>query len=394
MFKKIQIEELAPGMYVEAIAEKTANCRVSQKGYVKTDSGIAKLKQAGVISVIVDTGKFLAPDNGQKVDSINHQSSKSKQPSNFNQQVAKAKVLYRKAKELQHQAFQSISEGTALNVEPFVELADKFIDSLFEDQDALMFAAMIRNKDEYLLEHSINVSILLATFARHLNWNEEDLREIALGGFLHDIGKIKVEDAILQKPGKLTAEEYAEMKRHVEYGLEAVAEMSELSSIARDVIGMHHEKLDGSGYPNGLTGEQISLTGKMAAICDCYDAITANRCYKEGEVSGRAFKILLADSGKHFDSELVGQFIKCLGVYPVGTLVALSSGKLGVVTRVNRNSPLRPKVKVFYNWRQNHYIEPKDVDLGRSYVTDEIERSVKAESLGIDLPKFFDEFLS
>ncbi len=393
MFKKISIDELTPGMYVEAVAEKTSQSRVSQKGYIKSEVGIKQLKQSGVLSVIVDTGKYIAPKDVESIETVNSSSISGKKKLNFSQQLAKAQVLYKKAKELQHQAFRNISEGAALDLEPFVELADKFIDSLFEDQDALMLAAMIRNKDEYLLEHSINVSILLTTFARHLNWPEADIREVALGGFLHDIGKIKVEDAILQKPGRLTAEEYTEMKRHVEYGLEAISELPELSAIARDVIGMHHEKLDGSGYPKGLTGEQISLTGKMAAICDCYDAITANRVYKEGEVSGRAFKILMTDSGKHFDADLVGQFIKCLGVFPVGTLVALSNGKLGIVTRVNREFPLRPKVKIFYNWRQNHFLEPKDVDLARSYVSDEIERSVKAETLGIDLPKFLNEFL-
>jgi putative nucleotidyltransferase with HDIG domain len=391
MFKKLSIDELTPGMYVEAIAEKTAECRIAQKGYVKSNAGIQKLKQSGVISVIVDTGKFLAPKKNENPQS-EHRKHKSK-PRSFEQQVAQAKLLYKKAKELQQQAFRNLSEGVALDLEPFVELADKFIDSLFEDQDALMLAAMIRNKDEYLLEHSINVSILLATFARYLGWKEDDIRKIALGGFLHDIGKIKVDDAILQKPGKLTADEFQEMKRHVEYGLQAIADIPELPQMSKDVVGMHHEKLNGLGYPKGLTGEQISLAGKMAAICDCYDAITATRVYKEGEVSGRAFKILMADSGSHFDADLVGQFIKCLGVYPVGSLVALASGKLGLVLRVNRDFPLRPLVKVFYNWRHKHFIEPKEIDLRRGHIADEIERSVRPESLDFDVQRFFDEFL-
>jgi putative nucleotidyltransferase with HDIG domain len=392
MFKKISIDELTPGMYVEAIAEKSAQCRVAQKGYVKTRASIEKLKKSGVISVIIDTGKFLAAKPNQEDEVVPHRREQGKAKS-FEQRVAQARLLYKKAKELQHKALESLSEGRAIDLEPFVELADKFIDSLFEDQDALMLAAMIRNKDEYLLEHSINVSILLATFARYLNWHENDIRNIALGGFLHDIGKIKVDDAILMKPGKLTPEEFEEMKRHVEYGIEALADMPDLPPIARDVVAMHHEKINGRGYPAGLTADEISLAGKMAAICDCYDAITATRVYKEGEVSGRAFKILLADSGSHFDSELVGQFIKCLGVYPVGTLVILSSGKLGVVLRVNKEYPLRPLVKVFYNWRHKHFIEPKEIDMRRAHVTEEIERSVRPESLDIDVGRFIEEFV-
>lgn len=394
MLKRVSVKELSPGMFVEAIAEQTGNNRISQKGFVKSEASINQLKRSGVVAVIVDTAKVLSKNDVTDNEVIHLPEQPKKKLSGYSERIVKAKQLYKHAKELQVQAFRSISEGTAVNLEPFVELADQFIDSLFEDQDAVMFAAMIRNKDEYLLEHSINVSILLTSFARYLRLSDAEIRDLALGGFLHDIGKIKIDDAILLKPGRLTSQEYEEIKRHVEYGLDAVASMSELSPIARDVIALHHEKLDGTGYPYGLKNEQISFFGRMAAICDCYDAITANRCYKTAEASGKAFRILLAESGKHFDTELVGKFIKCLGVYPVGALVELASGKLGVVYQTNPGNPLRPKIKAFYNWKHKHFIEVREIDLAGTHQNDEIERAVRAESLGIDLPKFFDDFLA
>jgi putative nucleotidyltransferase with HDIG domain len=403
MYKKIPIDKLRPGMHVEAIADQKGKERLKQKGHISSNDGIERLRQAGVISVIIDTARTREQSESPDSELVSNQpSSKTQQQTSmsdakrlasFSENVSKARELYNRAKELQKQAMGALQKDEALNLDSFKEMSESLVDSLFSDQDAILCATMIRNKDEYLLEHSINVSILMAAFGRHLELPEQDIRDLALGAFLHDIGKIKVDDAILMKPGKLTVEEFDEMKRHVEYGLEAVEGLAGLPPIAREVIALHHEKLSGDGYPKQLPADDINQYGRMATIVDCYDAITANRCYKDGELSAKAFKILLAESGTHFDYQLVGQFIKCMGVFPVGSLVELKSGRLGMVLRANKRYPLRPMIKVFYNLRGEHFIEAKDIDLGRSYETDEIERGRRAENLNIDLPRFFDDFL-
>lgn len=403
MYKKISIDKLRPGMHVEAIAEQQGQERLKQKGHISSQEGIERLRQAGVISVIIDTARTReqpeATDSevaSKQQDSLVEQQtivSKIGRVASFSENVSKARELYNRAKELQKQAMGALQKDEALNLNAFKEMSESLVDSLFSDQDAILCATMIRNKDEYLLEHSINVSILMAAFGRFLELPEQDIKDLALGAFLHDIGKIKVDDAILMKPGKLTADEYTEMKRHVEYGLQAVEGMVGLPPIAREVIALHHEKLSGDGYPKQLQADDINQYGRMATIVDCYDAITANRCYKDGELSAKAFKILLAEAGTHFDYQLVGQFIKCMGVFPVGSLVELKSGRIGMVLRANKRYPLRPLVKVFYSLRGEHFIEARDIDLGRSYETDEIERGRRAENLNIDLPKFFDDFL-
>lgn len=380
-------------MYVEAVAERSGSAqaaKVAKKGIIKSPEVIEKLKAVGVISVIVDTAKTITETSPTSEVAAPANSNKAR---SFSDKLASAHALYQQAKQLQAQALDNISEGRAFDMSAFVELSDGFVESLFDDQDALLCASMMKNKDDYLLEHSINVALLLGAFARYLERPMEEIKALILGGFLHDVGKVKVADGILKKPGKLTPEEYQEMKRHVEYGIAAVANQAQLPQIAKQVIAEHHERLNGKGYPAGLSGDEISLYGRMAAIADCYDAIISVRCYKDGEVAGRAFKILLNDSGSHFDTELVGKFIKCIGVYPVGTLVELKSGRLGMVIRKNLQNPLRPLIKVFYNWRQKHFIESREVDLGRTFEEDEIERTVRAESLSIDIPRYFEEFM-
>ncbi|WMS88340.1 HD-GYP domain-containing protein [Pleionea litopenaei] len=394
MFKKVAIEQLSVGMYVEAVAESKAGgsaTKVIQKGIIKSTETIEKLGKLGISSLIIDTAKSIG-DN-QQPTTHPAASPRVKKTRSFSDKLNDAQAMYLRAKELQAQAMDNIYEGKSLNLEGFVELSDEFVDSLFDDPDALLCVSMMKNKDDYLLEHSINVALLLGAFAGYLKMPEKDVKSLILGGFLHDIGKVKIADEILKKPGRLTPEEYQVMQRHVEYGEAAVEGLQGLPDIARQVMLQHHEKLNGNGYPRGLDKDSISLYGKMAAIADCYDAITSTRCYKDGEVSGRAFKILLNDSGSHFDAGLVGKFIKCIGVYPVGTVVALKSGRLGIVLRRNKQNPLRPLVRVFYNLRHKHYIEAKEVDLSRAYEDDEIEKSMRGESLDIDVPKYFKEFL-
>ncbi|MEE4246283.1 MAG: HD-GYP domain-containing protein [Kangiellaceae bacterium] len=396
MLKRISIDELQQGMYVEAIAEQNGKRRISQRGQISTPQQLQQIKLAGVRELIIDLSKSERIDKQEETLSgpAMPVAEPVKNKPSFQQSAKQAKQLYEQAKTIQNQAFNALLEGKQLPIDSMMSMSDSFVDQIFADQDAMLCASMLRNKDEYLLEHSLNVAILMTTFARYLKFPENEIRALSIGAFLHDIGKIKVDDKILLKEGRLTDSEYQQIKQHVNYGVEAVAELTSLSQMSLDVIAMHHERVDGNGYPNRLADSEISIAGKMASIVDCYDAITANRCYKEGQLSNRAFRILLKESGSHFDEELVQQFIKSLGVYPPGSIVELESGKLAIVLKSNKTLPLKPLVKVFYNLKAKHYIDPKQIDLMEKHCKEEVKSFVRPEDVNLSYEAIFDEFVA
>ena len=397
MLKTIQTSELTPGMYVQGVVKQNGSYKIKSEGWVKTQSAIDTLVHAGILEVEIDPDKFI--DVTPKIEKPTEPSEKpqfdpTKPTVSFSSEITKAQSLYSEAKDLQSKAFDDIRAGRKLNVEPFKQVANGFIDSVFRNQDALACITRIREKDAYLLEHSINVSVLMSIFAKHLGFDKEVIHELTTGALLHDIGKIKVPDEILNKPGKLTDEEFAEIKRHSLYSKE-ILEQAELSDIAIQVAGFHHERLDGQGYPFGLAGDEISQYARMIAIVDVYDALTAKRVYKNDMSPIQAFKILRGDTPHCLDEDLVTRFIQCIGVHPVGTLVKLKSEKLGIVSKSNFAEPLKPIVKVFYSAKHQHYSEVHDVNLASKRVDDELVSAVKPEDFNIDLMKFFrDAFFS
>ena len=217
--------------------------------------------------------------------------------------------------------------------------------------------------------------------------SEEDVQDLSYAGFLHDLGKIKIPDEILHKPGRLTDSEMEIMKGHVKHGVDYLKSTDIAAPLIR-AISEHHERLDGLGYPAGTKGNAISKAGRMLAIADMYDALTADRVYKSGMSSQKAFSILMSDAPTRLDQTLVQQFIKCLGVYPVGSLVLLSNDRLGMVLE-QRDSPLTPLVKEFFSVRNNHYLPPRDIDLALDK-TVSIAKAVIASDYKIDVNSFFE----
>jgi putative nucleotidyltransferase with HDIG domain len=391
--KVLSIAELQPGMYVVSVHKQKGNIEIKTQGWARTAAVIEQLKKKGVLELIVDLSKTLeqpklevaAPSEPVPVSST----GRTREKVSFEQELGQANVLYQQAKGLQKKAFADIQAGRELNLQQFQDCATGFIDSVFRNQDALLCISRIREKDAYLLEHSVNVSILMTIFAKQMKFDEDLIQQLATGALLHDIGKILVPDSILNKPGKLTAEEFGEMRRHVVYSHEILQKIPGLSPISIDVAAVHHERLDGKGYPHGLAEQQISVYGRMISIVDTYDAITAQRCYKEGQTGISALKILKRESPQSFDPVLLAQFIKAIGIHPVGTLVRLSNEKLGIVIKANEQDPLRPVLKVFYNCKFKRYIEVSIVDLASTKVDLEIEGAVMPEDFGIDMIRFF-----
>jgi len=230
--------------------------------------------------------------------------------------------------------------------------------------------------------------MLLANFGRFLELERPILRELTIGGLLHDTGKIMIPDAVLHKPAKLSDDEFTLMKSHVTHSIALLRDAKGITDIMMTVAACHHERLDGRGYPHGLAAERLDLYARMSTIVDVYDALTANRCYKPGMPATAAFRILLQGAGSQFDEDLVRKFIKCMGIHPVGSLVKLQSGKLAIVVERNEQAPLQPKVKVIYSTIGQHHLEVKLLDLSRSGANEGIESAVDPKAYGIDLRRY------
>lgn len=380
-------------MFVQSVTKQTGKIKIKNQGWVKTQAGVQQLIKAGILEIEIDPDKtIVAQSPATTTDDVKIVPPKQRDPwqttHSVEQEMDKALKLYTEAKQLQTKAFTDIKAGNSIDITPFKELASGFIDSVFRNQDALACITRMREKDAYLLEHSINVSILISIFAKHLGFERALIEELATGALLHDIGKIQIPDNILNKPGKLTDDEYKVIQDHARFSKE-ILEKSGLKGIAVDIAGFHHERLDGTGYPFGKNATEISQYVRMASIVDVYDALTAERVYKVGMEPIKAFKILKDGCPDSFDGELLTKFIQCIGVHPVGTLVKLSSQKVGLVTKSNPSSPLKPVVKTFYNAKHAHYTEVSDIDLAHNRTQDSLEAAVKPTDFNIDLIRFF-----
>ncbi|MEH0666078.1 HD-GYP domain-containing protein [Vibrio scophthalmi] len=399
---KIPIETLTVGMFVTAL-EDNKKVNLANAGRVPSDQSVKQLIGNGIKFAWVDEslsakGCVFTPVKEQEDDShdiappaatevIRTEAVKRKPKSRFSMQKKAANII-REAKGLAQKVLTHTFDGKTVHVDEFDDWAEDLIESALVDSDALQCVSALRNKDEYLLEHSVNVATLLVTFGKHLQLPREMLKEMAIGGIIHDVGKVKVDDKVLHKPARLTPEEFEHMKLHQVFAKDMIMSVTGLSDVSRDVCLMHHEKLDGNGYPNGLKGDEIPLHGRMSCIVDIYDALTADRVYKRGMSSAEAFKILLSLTPNHLDRELVYKFINCIGMYPVGALVELSDGRVGIVWTSNESEPLKPEVKCFYSRKNKRYVDVAFVDLKRSSV--KIAKAIAPSQLEVDATPFFD----
>lgn len=385
----IPVNQLQPGMYVLAIASQTGAMEIAQTGLVTNRQQVDALIRRGVLTVRVDLARSKLPGIEQVVSPSPAHSASSARPAGSGEgRELKIRRLYQEARELQGKFIRHLKAGEPIDITPLAAVAEEMVDTMFTHGDAMLCLARIRAKDAYLMEHSMNVAILLANFGRYLGLERNVLKELTLGGLLHDVGKIMTPDEVLNKPGKLTDEEFGVMRQHVVHSYDILSNTAGITPTMLEVAANHHERLDGTGYPQRLKGDQLSLYTRMSGIVDVYDAVTADRVYKQGMQPTQAFRVLLKGIDQHFDAELVTKFIKCMGVYPVGTLVQLSNQRLAVVMQRNEQQPLKPVVKVIYHASQRHYLEVQWLDLARNGGQESIENTVDPKEFGINLANF------
>jgi putative nucleotidyltransferase with HDIG domain len=287
-------------------------------------------------------------------------------------EMAKAAGICSEAKQAVSSMFNEARMGRALDAADAMPLVEEISNSISRNPGALISLARLKTKDDYTYMHSVAVCGLMIALARQLGFGEQEVRQAGMAGLLHDIGKMMIPLEILNKPGRLTDKEFDTIKSHPSEGHKLLLEGKGVEDVTLDVCLHHHEKVDGSGYPKGLTSEKITIFAKMGAVCDVYDAITSNRPYKTGWDPAESLRKMAEWSRGHFDAVVFQAFVKSVGIYPIGSLVRLESGRIGVVIDQTDKSLLTPKVKVFYSTQSNLRITTEIIDLSHKNVLDKV----------------------
>jgi HD-GYP domain-containing protein (c-di-GMP phosphodiesterase class II) len=376
MLKKVDSSQLKVGMYIHDLScDWMTHPFVRNRFLLTSEDEIRKILNAGIHDVVIDSGRGLDVEDAPSLAEAQAATERE-----IVEIAAKTPVItrvslgdeMRRAVQIRHQAstlvrtvMQDARLGKAIELDQVEPVVQAITESILRNPGALVGLLRIKTKDDYTFLHSVSVCTLLVAFCRSRNIAADVTHQAGLGGLLHDTGKALVPDAILNKPGPLTDEEFAIIKRHPRDGYDILKKTPEVGPIPLDITLHHHERRDGSGYPGKQANEQISELAQMAAIVDVYDAITADRCYHKGMSAAAALRKIYEWSKFHFNPQYAQEFMRCVGIYPVGTMVMLESGRLGVVIEPHETNLLAPKVNVFFNTKQNLYIKPETVDLSR-----------------------------
>ena len=305
------------------------------------------------------------------------------------QKLDEAEKSYKSSLNLVQSTMQNIKMGQSIDTKAIKETVASSVDNIFNQSEAMLLMSRLKSKDEYTSQHSLNVSVIAIALGNYVGLNQKQLNEVGLCGILHDMGKMLTPDEVLNKPGKLSEEELKIMQQHPVDGHEILSSTDGIMHEAIHVAHAHHEWLNGTGYPQGLSGNDLSLYNRIVTIADAFDAITSDRIYKKGATVESALQIIHNHRGTAFDPVLATQFIEEIGIYPLGTVVELHNGEIGIVMHTSPEKRLRPWIKILLDHEHNP-VEPHLIDLSKPDVDKEgnpywIKMSHNPTNFDIDL---------
>ncbi len=307
-------------------------------------------------------------------------------------ELAVAKSIHADSLRQLMNVLNSIRQGATVAMPELEVVAGSMTDSVLRNGTAMALLARMMEKDEYTSSHSLTSSIWALVFGRHLGLDRESLEVVGLGGLLLDVGKTKLPEELLHKTGELTDAERNHIQNHVQLGLEIIREAENVDQRVVDMVATHHERFDGSGYPRGWQGNQIPVFGRIGGIVDSYSAMTSKRSYAPAMSSYDAMREFTSLSDKHFQAEMVQQFIQAVGIFPTGTLVELNTGEVGVVLKEHHSTRLQPEIAVILDAEKKAVPEFKVFDLRNKEgqaPTVWIERGVNPGEYDLDPRKYF-----
>jgi HD-GYP domain-containing protein (c-di-GMP phosphodiesterase class II) len=376
MIKKIGIAALQQGMFVHDLnCDWMTHPFLRSRFLLKSPQQLQTILDLGVPDVYIDTDRGLDAPDAPTQDDVTaeldrklHEVATTPPPQrrvSHEEEMGRARRIHAEAHMIIRGVLESVRLGRRIELGQVEDLVDQISTSLMANPGALLSLCRIRNADEYTFLHSVSVGTLMTAFSAFQGLDADTVRKAGVGGLMHDLGKMKTPNEILNKPDRLTTDEFSVMKLHPGDGYNLLSDVRGIQEEQLLITIQHHERLDGSGYPYKLPADKIDPLAQMAAIADVYDALTAERCYHRATPPTDALRKLLEWSKHHFNPDFVHGFIRCVGIYPVGSAVILESGRVGIVLKQNEDDLLLPTVVAVYNTRQRCFIPPQPVDLSR-----------------------------
>ncbi len=358
---RIAVTELKLGMYVAELDCAWIDSPFLVHGFtIKSEEQLAQLRQhCRFVYVDITRGKRSPLSLHRPEPQTVHTETIG-----FLAHLPASRDLYRLTRDTIEELFSAIRSGEMFNLAGAGELVNRCVDNIIANPAPMLWLTMIKNKDRYTVEHSLNVAMLSLALGRQQGLAREHLEELGICALLHDVGKVKIPDEILNKEGSLDDKEYEVMKLHTVHGKKLLLGKRGLPDGAADIALSHHEQLDGSGYPQGLAEGQIPYLVRLVAIADAYDAMTSGRVYCDAKPPAEALKLMLENKGTHFDAELLSAFIDCLGVYPAGSIARLNTGETGFLLPGDDLSKLKPRLLVALDPQQQP-VDCYEIDLRR-----------------------------
>ncbi|HEY4066949.1 MAG TPA: HD-GYP domain-containing protein [Burkholderiaceae bacterium] len=376
VLKTVPIQQLRAGMFLHQVAGSWMDHPFWRSRFtLRGDGDLEKLRDNGIREVVIDTERGLDIDIAvePRVAVDEPQAAVAPPPvlAQVGGEYVDAARLCAKSLEVVSAVFREARLGRAVDAQACLPLVEEIVESVMTSQDTLVTMARIKTADTYTYMHAVAVSTLMIALARQIGLPAPLIREAGLAGLLHDIGKVQMPTELLGKNGRLNEKELALMRTHALRGKQLLVEGGSAGAAVLDTALHHHERADGSGYPDRLSGDKISLFARMGAVCDVYDAVTSRRPYRAPWDPGEAMREMAQAKGQ-FSDAVFQSFVKAVGIYPTGSLVRMQSEKLAVVIGQSKESLLTPRLKVFYDVGERHLIQPFELDLSDSNRTDRI----------------------